>query len=89
MSTFTETSTYLPEVTENGAIQVKRIDKVLKNGEVISSTIHRHVLMPGDDLENEDAVVQAVAQAVWTPEVIAAYKATLPTTEELTNETTA
>ena len=79
MSTFTETSTYLPEVTENGAIQVKRIDKVLKNGEVISSTIHRHVLMPGDDLENEDTVVKAVAQAVWTPEVIAAYKATTST----------
>ena len=74
MSTFTEISTYLPEVTENGAIQVKRIDKVLKNGEVISSTIHRHVLMPGDDLTNEDAVVQAVAQAVWTEEIIAAYR---------------
>lgn len=88
MSTFTETSTYLPEVTENGAIQVKRIDKVLKNGEVISSTIHRHVLMPGDDLENEDTVVQAVAQAVWTPEVIAAYKASI-STEVTANETTA
>ena len=88
MSTFTETSTYLPEVTENGAIQVKRIDKVLKNGEVISSTIHRHVLMPGDDLENEDSIVVAVANAVWTPEVIAAYKASI-STGVTGNETTA
>ena len=78
MSTFTEESTYCPEVTEGGFIQVKRIDKVLKYGEVISTTIHRHVLAPGDDLTNEDAIVQAVANAVWTPEVIANYKATLP-----------
>lgn len=89
MSTFTEESTYCPEVAEGGFINVKRIDRVLKNGVAISTSIHRHVLAPGDSLANEDSVVQAVAKAVWTDEVIAAYKATLPTTEELTNETTA
>ena len=89
MSTFTEESVYCPEATEKGFIQVKRIDRVLKDGEVISSTNHRHVLAPGDDLTNEDAVVVAVAKAVWTDEVIASYKATLPTTEGTTNETTA
>lgn len=77
MSVFTEEITYLPEVTEHGFIQVKRIDRILKDGERISETIHRHILAPGDDLTNEDAVVQAVARAVWTDEVIANYKTAL------------
>lgn len=89
MSTFKETSTYLPEVAEGSFINVKRIDKVFKDDVVISESIHRHVLAPGDDLTNEDAVVIAVAKAVWTDEVIAAYKATLSTTEVRANETTA
>lgn len=81
MSTFTEESTYCPEVTEGNFINVKRINKVLKDGIVISTTIHRHVLKPGDNLGNEDTVVVAVANAVWTPEVIAAYKAAQKATE--------
>lgn len=72
---FTEQSVYLPEVTESGCIQVKRVDKVLKDGVVISTTNHRHVLTPGQDLTGEDAVVVAVANAVWTPEVIANWQA--------------
>ena len=84
---FTEESIYLPEVGEGGFINVKRVDKVLRDGEVISTTNHRHVLAPGDDLTNEDAVVVAVANAVWTPEVIANYKASI-STEVTANETT-
>lgn len=72
---FTEQSVYLPEVTESGCIQVKRVDKVLKDGVVIATTNHRHVLTPGQSLEGENEVVIAVAQAVWTPEVIAAWEA--------------
>ncbi|TWH49583.1 hypothetical protein [Sporomusa sp. KB1] len=88
MSVFTEESVYCPEVTERFFINVKRIDKVLKDGEVISITNHRHVLAPGDNLNNEDSVVVAVANAVWTPEVIANYKASQTTTEtETTIET--
>lgn len=74
---YTEQSLFLPEVIENGFIQVKRVDKVLKDDVVISNTIHRHVLYPGADLINENEVVVAVANAVWTPEVIAAYQESL------------
>ena len=35
----------------------------------------RHVLNPGDDTSSEDPEIQAVAAAIWTPEVIAAYAA--------------
>lgn len=62
------------EVLELGGIQVRRKDKVLKDGVEIAATFHRHVVNPGDDLTNEDPKVIAVAAALWTEEVIAAYQ---------------
>jgi len=65
------------EVLLAGQIQVRRRDQVLKDGTEIAATYHRHVLSPGDDLTNEDPRVVAIAEATWTPEVIAAYQASL------------
>ena len=65
------------EVLLQGQIQVRRRDQVLKDGTEIAATYHRHVLSPGDDLTNEDPRVVAIAEATWTPEVIAAYQASL------------
>jgi len=48
-----------------------------KDGTEIARTFHRHVLSPGDSIVNEDPKVQAIANAVWTEEVIAAYQASL------------
>lgn len=64
------------EVTRNCSINVRRADLILKDGVEIGKTYHRHVLAPGDDLSDQDAKVTAIAQAVWTPEVLDAYKAT-------------
>ena len=65
------------EVTRNGSVNVRRADLILKDGVEIAKTYHRHVLSPGADLSNEDAKVVAIAQAAWTPEVLAAYQASL------------
>jgi urease accessory protein UreE len=65
------------EVLLLGQIQVRRRDQVLKDGTEIAATYHRHVLNPGDDLSKEDPRVVAIAEATWTPEVIAAYQALL------------
>jgi urease accessory protein UreE len=65
------------EVLLQGQIQVRRRDQVLRDGVEIAATYHRHVLAPGDDLTNEDPRVVAIAEATWTPEVIAAYQASL------------
>lgn len=65
------------EILEDGQIQVRRADRVLKDGVEISKTYHRHCLVPGNDLTNEDARVIAIAQATWTPEVIKTYKDSL------------
>jgi hypothetical protein len=43
----------------------------------VSRTFYRHVLSPGDSIINEDPKVQAIANAVWTAEVIAEYQASL------------
>ena len=53
------------EVLESNAIQVRKVTRVLEDGEVLSQSYHRHVLNPGDDLTNEDPKVVAIANAAW------------------------
>ena len=69
------------EVLLNGSIQVRRRDQILKDGVEVAATYHRHVVNPGDDVSNEDPRVIAIAEVVWTDEVIAAYQASLPQEE--------
>ena len=63
------------EVGENGTIGLRTDTVVTDDGVELSRTYHRKVLAPGDDVSGEDAKVQAVAGAVWTDEVKAAYAA--------------
>jgi len=63
------------EVTENNCVQVRTKTAILENGSQISSTFHRHVIVPGDNYSAEDAKVQAICATVHTAEVIAAYQA--------------
>jgi hypothetical protein len=61
------------EVLEMGQVQVRTAIRVLEDGEVLSSSFHRHVLTPGADISNEDAKVVAIATATWTADVVTAY----------------
>jgi hypothetical protein len=66
------------EVIESGAVQVRTANRILdENGSVISSSFHRHVVIPGDDYSNEDARVQAICAATHTPELINTYKSSI------------
>jgi hypothetical protein len=67
------------EVIENNSIQVRTATIIEKDSTELTRTFHRHVLAPGADLTNEDPKVQAIASAIWTVEVIAAYQASLNT----------
>lgn len=69
------TSVDLIEVAEIGIVQVRTKTAIKEDGVEISSKFHRHVVVPGADYSAEDAKVQAIAAAVHTPEVIAAYEA--------------
>ena len=64
------------EVVETNHIQIRTATIIEKDGTEIAKTYHRHVLAPGDDVSSEDPKVQAIANAVWTEEVIAAFQAT-------------
>lgn len=65
------------EVVENGIVQVREATRIMKDGEQIAQTYHRWLLTPGQDVSDQPANVQAIANAAWTPEVIAAYQAQL------------
>lgn len=65
------------EVVENGSVQVRTKTAIMEDGVEISTKFHRHVIAPGDDFANENARVRAIASAMHTPEVIAAYRARL------------
>jgi hypothetical protein len=67
----------LVELVQSNHIQVRTANIIEKDGKEIARTFHRHVLAPGHDLTNQDPKVQAIANAVWTEEVIAAYQASL------------
>ena len=65
----------LIQLVENNSIQVRTATIIEKDDTEISRTFHRHVVAPGDNVTNEDPRVQAIANAIWTDEVIAAYQA--------------
>ena len=71
------------EVLEKGQVQVRTATRVLEDGVELSSSFHRHVVVPsvktddtwGDtDISGEDARVQAIATATWTSSVKTAYQ---------------
>ena len=65
----------LIQLVENNSIQVRTATIIERDGTEIAKTYHRHVVSPGDNVTNEDPKVQAIANAIWTEEVIAAYQA--------------
>jgi hypothetical protein len=62
------------ELVENNSIQVRTATIIEKDGAELTRSYHRHVVCPGNDITNEDAKVQAIANAIWTEDVILAYK---------------
>ena len=71
---FTEHVEYKEEILPNQVIQIRRADVVKKDGVEIGRSYTRHIVHPGDDVSNEPAEVQAIANALWTEEVVAAFK---------------
>lgn len=65
------------ELIENNSIQVRTATVIEKDGVELTRTFHRHVVAPGADITNEDPKVQAIANAIWTEEIIAVYSASI------------
>ena len=62
-------------VTEYGAVLYREATRILEDGVELSKTYHRSSLVPGQDVSGVPANVQAICNAAWTPEVIAAFQA--------------
>jgi DNA-binding transcriptional LysR family regulator len=62
-------------VTENGTVLFREATRIFEDGVELSKTYHRSSLAPGQDISGAPANVQAICNAAWTPEVIAAFQA--------------
>lgn len=62
------------EILGDGQIQVRKATIIYRDGKEISRSYHRCVLDPGAQVNPviEDARLDAVKAAVWTPEVVSA-----------------
>jgi len=78
MITFTKRNEYMVEVIPpHYVLQCRRADIIEEDGAEIGRTYHRHIVCPSDDVSGQCHEIQAVAGALWTPAVIAAYKASV------------
>lgn len=62
-------------VGQHSILQVREATTIMRDNEEVTKTYHRWSFAPGDDVSAMPANVQAIAQAAWTPEVVAAYQA--------------
>lgn len=70
---YTEQIVLTQFINAHKEIEVCRKTITSKDGVVIAQTDHWDVYAPGADVSGEDATVQAIAAAIWTPEVLADY----------------
>ena len=66
---------YVVGVLSDKTLEVRTDTVIEEDGVAISRSIHRHVVVPGEDLSGQHAEVQTVGNAVHTSAVIAAYRA--------------
>jgi len=78
----TEKQEYKVEVIPPYSIlQIRRADIILKDGEEVARSYHRHVVCPGDDVSGECDCVKKVAAALHDEACCTAYAASLPAPE--------
>ena len=81
MATYTERAEFKEEILPNQTIQLRVATVVERDGVEVGRTYHRSVFTPGADLAEAPSEVQAIAGVLWTPEVIAAYEASIADSE--------
>jgi hypothetical protein len=78
MALLKETAIDQITVIENGTVLFREVTRILEDGNLLSQTYHRSSLAPASDLTGIPSNVAAICNVTWTPEVIAAYQASLP-----------
>lgn len=72
---YSETYEYTTTVYPNNFISVRRVDIITKDGVEAGRGKSGFTIAPGDNTSEFPTQVQAIAKAVHTPAVVAAYKA--------------
>ena len=81
MATYSERLEYKEEILPNQTIQLRTATIVERDGVEVGRQYHREAFTPGSDVSAAPGEVQAIAAALWTTEVIAAYEASIATEE--------
>ena len=68
-------------VQDYKVLQVRTKTAIIEDGTELSSSYHRHVVAPTDDLSNESDEVAAIANAVFTQDMKDAYTASQESAE--------
>lgn len=63
----------LIQILEDGTIQVRSRISVLEDGIELSYAYHRHCVVPGTSLDEEDSRVKDIGNLVHTEDVVSAY----------------
>jgi len=58
-------------------IQIRYADQILEDGNVISQSYHRDVVSCGDYDKADEHNVRAIADAIWTADLISEYEASI------------
>jgi hypothetical protein len=64
-------------VENNGIVIFREATLVLENGVELSKTYHRTPVYPGQNLTGKPDNVIAICNVVWTPKIVADFKAAL------------
>lgn len=75
MLTETKEVDQIEVVGQFSLLQVRTATVVRRDGQEIARSFHRHVVCPGEDLTGQDPKVVSIANALHTPELIAAFEA--------------
>jgi hypothetical protein len=74
MSLTKETNIDKIEIVENGIVQVRQATKIIEDGNELSKSYHRWMILPGQDYSDQPDNVKAICAVAHTPAVIEAYE---------------
>lgn len=74
----------LCEVLPSTVLQVRMANQIVDGETVKAQTYNRYCLAPGSDLTGQPEQVVAIANAIWTPEAVAAYQASIANPSPIT-----
>lgn len=61
-------------ILSDKTIRLSYLTQIFKGNALISSSVNEELIIPGQDVSDREEEIQTVCAAIWTPEVVAAYR---------------